>query len=293
MAKQDTKTIPAYLTRVDSSRVLNARNVRWREDGLGILHHFFKGYSEKDWCYVTVGNQVYSVPREVSMEASLPLRLFLSEAPAIVDVSEAFDLTYPVKDKVEVTQALRVRILEKYERVRQIAIKTWVSALRKAPGEWNLERVLRETESFTISNVFMHEALVDPIVDQWRPQGNWADSTMLHELMKREAVRFPAWAGTTDDVRCFNYYQLSPRPSWCKVREGCYVGVRCAMLTINKGPVAVMVALDEAEGKAHCEKLMKHQQYGDIMLLVGSGQSVANEAQRMSDYLLGVDILKH
>jgi hypothetical protein len=278
---------------VDSSRVLHPQNVRWREDGLGILHHFFKGYSEKDCCYVTVGDQVYSVPRVVRMEASLPLRLFLSEAPAIVDVSEAFDLTYPVKDNVEVTEALKGRILDKYERVRQIAIKTWVSALRKAPGEWNLERILQETAHFTISNAFMHEALVDPIVDQWRPQGYWSDSTMLYELMKREALRFPAWAGTTGDVRCFNYYQLSTHPSWHKVREGCYVGVRCAMLTIDKGPVAVMTSLDEAQGKAHCEKLMKHRQYGDIVLLVGSGQSVANEAQRMSDYLLGVDILKH
>jgi hypothetical protein len=263
MTKQHTKTAPAYLTRVESSRVLHPQNIRWREGDLGILHHFFKGYSEKDCCYVTVGDKLYSVPDAVVREASLPLRFFLREAPAVVDVNEGFDLTYPVKDKVQVTQALRERILDKYERVRQIAIKTWVSALRKAPGEWNLERVLRETAPFTISNVFMHEALVEPIVDQWRPQGYWSDSTMLHELMKREAVRFPAWAGTTGDVRCFNYYQLSTQPGWFKVREGCYVGIRCAMLTIDKGPVAVMTSLDEAEGKARCEALMKDCTYGE------------------------------
>lgn len=287
------RPVPALMP-TDANRVLASRNIRWRHKDFCVLHDHWKGCSERDInAYVRIGEHLYAVRREVFFGyPDGELRVFLGEAPVLLDLRDAVDAELQAGAPIEVTPALQKAIVAKAEAAWHAVIAYCVEALRKAPGEWTLERLMRHLEPVSLANRYVSSGIDKGIC---RAMGLTPFSDKSHvvcAVMGREQVLLPNWIGT-DEVQC-HVYMLDnvERRDWVKTKKGVYTpwGNLRTKLRLDRGPLAVVTAASENVFDA-CEDLITRKTYGDLVLLIGEGEALQREAKRLSDYLLGVDIL--
>lgn len=277
----------------DKEKVLSARNIRIRHPEFTLLHDHWKGSSERDvYAYVSVGDRLYAVPSQVlSSHSDGELRVFLSDCPVTFDITDAFEDVSALGDTVETPMKLRKLIGSRCAEARQAVVNYWVAELRGGRRPSRLTALMAKLAPVSTPAKYGGNGIDNAVIRAMCYDSLSAEAHMIRSLMTRESVSLPSWIGTPD-VEC-HVYELSAVETrrWCvlgrNMKDRPYVGAR---LRLDRGPLAIVTARSIAARDA-CEELIKAKHYGDVALLVGEGDTLEHDAERLSDYLLGVDIL--
>ena len=292
-------TTPARLPTlqlVDKETVLSEYNIRCQHADFMLLHNCrHGGRSLYDMsAYAFIGDQLFAVHREVFFgHPDGDLRVFLGDAPVVIDITEAFRDLSDIDSAVDITPALQKLIVRKCAAAREAVISYWVDALKQAPHTLNLAKLMDKMEPVSLPARYAPNGIDEEVarVMGYKP---FSDQThMLRSLMTRQHVCLPTWAGTVA-VGCQVYMRSEVASRhWVTVKCGVYtpMGNLLAKLRLDQGPLAVVTAASD-EARAACEELINSKKYGDIVLFIGEGKALKEKAQRMSDYLLGVDIIE-
>lgn len=285
--KANSRPVPA-LTRADAEQVLKPHNIVWRHKGFCLLEKI-RNTRDRDAgvvMYVRIRTQVYKVYSAMFPGEELAnLRIFMGDAPMLFDISEAFEPNVELGESIEVTPTLQEIVIMKATWALQCLAQIWVDAIKKAPAEWNLERLMRHLALVSFNNHFGNG--LDAVICEMLGCLPYSEQrAAVNAVMGREAFVLPAWLGTPD-VQASGYFanRMGER-RWSKIEKNSWRH----QLQLNNGPLAIVTSTT-VEVQAQCEELITRKVYGDLVLLVGEGQALEQEAKRLSNYLLGVDIV--
>jgi len=287
-----TRPMPP-LKLADKEKVLSARNIRIRHPEFTLLHDHWKGCSERDiGAYVSIGDRLYGMHWQVLNSPSAgELRVFVSGCPVTFDITDAFDDINALGDTLEITPKLRKLIGIRCAEARQAVVNYWVAELRGGRRPSRLTALMAKLGPVSTAAKYGGNG-IDKAVIEAMGYSSWSDEAhMVRSLMGRESVNLPSWVGTPD-VHC-HVYELSAVDTrhWYifgdNMRNRPYQGAR---LRLDRGPLAIVTARS-SEAREACERLITSRQYGEVVLLIGEGDALEYAADRLSDYLLGVDIL--
>lgn len=291
--KKEVEKRVHFLRQADKSKVLVPRNIRWRQEGMCLLYssHDWRGSERDIAAYLTVGDKLFAADRflvDGDAETDGELRVFLGIAPVLLDFSDELK-GVDTSDPIEVSFDLQRLIIAKLCQVKQAVVDVWVNALRKTPKELNLKMLRFTLRDLSFSDLFSNSSLITPICEAMAYR-DWDDSQRVYRLMAGDHMLVPGWAGTPA-VQCqvFMKSRMGGR-HWCRVKDGKYVGSLRATVQIDEGPLAIVTANSEA-AREQCEALIESKTYGDVVLLIGEGESLRREAQRLSDFYFGIDVL--
>lgn len=284
------------LTLVAKDKVLAPRNVRWFDGAMGLLQpaSFGNPHSLRNvYGYVLTGEKLFALPSEMFSECDGNFRVFLGAAPAVVDMTEAFAGYDTSADTITVSTEQQQAILVKIEGARRKVVNLWVAALSKPSSEQRLTDLRESMAPYAIDIAFSSQAFVDLICDSLRVD-RWSGGSRISLLMRGESFHTPHWAGAGKvQFQLYMWDRMTGR-YWRPIKNGVYIGVRVGLIAMDRGPIAVVKSspgmVDAA--RKHCEDLIASKAYGDVVLLMGEGAELHREAQRVSDFLYGVDILE-
>ena len=291
-ATRITRPVPP-LKRADKKNVLSDFNIRMRFPQFTLLKDHWKGCSERDiGAYVFIGDQLYGMHWQVLNSPSAgELRVFVSDCPVSFDITDAFDDISSLADTIEITPKLRKLIGSRCAEARQAVVNYWVTELRGGRRPSRLTALMAKLAPVSSPAKFGGNGIDNAVIQAMGYTAFSDEAHVIRSLMGRESVHLPSWIGTAE-IHC-HVYELSRmderrwRSFGQNTRDRPHQG---ASLRLDRGPLAIVTARSMAARDA-CEELIKTKHYGDVVLLVGEGDRLEHDADRLSDYLLGVDIL--
>jgi len=284
------------MEQVDMPATLRNWNVRWVQPEFTLLKApgFGSGLNRDFSAYVRVNDRLYGVHRSVFYNGTDgELRVFLGSFPVVLDLSEQF-FGQVLGQSIPVDNRLRQLLVSRVKQAHTATVDFWVDAIRRTPHELNLERLMKHTAHLTADG-FMTNGLRRDVekklgFDRFEDQGRLV-KVMGAEEYSSPTFNMPGWVGDKE-VKC-NVFLARGMRHWVNVVKGIYTPMGCCLATLrmDRGPLAVVTASSES-ARAACEELISSNKYGDVVLLIGEGEPLAQMAQRMSNYLFGVDIIE-
>ena len=284
------------LTQVDISSVLRDWNVRWVQPEFTLLKPpgFGSNLDRDISAYVRVNDTLFGVHRRVFFDGTdSELRVFLGSFPVVIDLSEHFFGQAP-RVSITVDQRLKRLIVSHCEQARMATVDFWVDAVRRAPHELNLEQLMKHvahlSSDATWDNGLRRDVVKKLGFDRFEDEGRLV-KLMSCEPYSSNTFNMPTWVGD-QEVKC-NVFLARGLRHWVNVVKGIYTPLGCCLATVQlqRGPLAVVTAGSVA-ARSVCEELIRDGKYGDVVLLIGEGRPLKDMAQRMSNYLFGVDIIE-
>jgi hypothetical protein len=272
------------------SKIVGSYNVLWKKKDFAVLEDFHGGYTEPEMVgYVVIEDELYSAHRTVCPRGDESgLQGFLITAPALVDLSDFFK-GKKVEDAIEMSPKLRKHLLGVFEEVRQAVVAEWVKAIKKTPKSSKLNDVLRQMKPLSWDWGWDRDGLILPVVSALGEREYSPLETLLFHVMRREEIHLPDWCGENPKVttKYFGRNDVGHR-GWYEYEEGVpFVGI----LHLDKGALGIVINSTGLCAQDYVERLTD-QGYGDVVLLEGPARAVAAEARKLSNYLLGVDIIQ-